>query len=65
MLNIRLVDNDQVVRVNTYLGTNGKDDPFGRFLHQIREELLPGQTAYLEIEGSGVDPITFEISHFE
>ena len=65
MLNIRLVDNDQVVRVLTDLDAEGKEDHMRHFLHRIKEELVPGETAYLEIEGFDAEPITFEISQFE
>ena len=51
MLNIRLVDNDQVVRVLTDLDAQGKEDHMRYFLHRIKEELVPGEAAYLEIEG--------------
>jgi len=61
---ISLVDNDFVVRAKTDFDIEGHDDPFTKFLKQIKEELLPGQTAYLEIEDSKADPITFEISQF-
>ena len=64
-LTIALIDNDHVVRAKTDLSENGKDDLFRRFLQKIKEELVPGQTAYLEIEDSTADPITFEISQFE
>jgi len=47
------------------LTLNAQDDPFRKFLQQIKEELLPGQTAYLEISDSKTDSITFEISQFE
>lgn len=61
---ISLIDNDYVVRAKTDFATNGQDDPFTKFLQQIKEELLPGQTAYLEIEDAKQDPITFEITQF-
>jgi len=61
-IKIELVDNDHVVRAKTALGMNGNDDSFGKFVRQIKEELVPGETAFLEIEGSEIDPITFEIS---
>ena len=64
-LTIALIDNDHVVRAKTDLSEKGQDDLFRRFLRQIKEELVPGQTAYLEIEDSTADPITFEISQFE
>ena len=64
-LKIALIDNDHVVRAKTDLSEDGQDGSFRRFLHQVKEELVPGQTAYLEIEDSTADPITFEISQFE
>ena len=60
-IKISLIDNDYVVRAKTDLPNNQRD-PFRRFLKQISEELLPGQTAYLEIEGLKKNPITLEIS---
>ncbi len=54
-----------MVRAKTDLSEKGQDDLFRGFLRQIKEELVPGQTAYLEIEDSTTDPITFEISQFE
>jgi len=64
-LTIALIDNDHVVRAKTDLSEKGQDDLFRKFLRQIKEELVPGQTAYLEIEDSTSDPVTFEISQFE
>ena len=64
-LTIALIDNDQVVRAKTDLSEKGEDESFRNFLCQVKEELVPGQTAYLEIEDSKTDPITFEISQFE
>jgi hypothetical protein len=64
-LKIALIDNDHVVRAKTDLSEKGQDDLFRSFLRQIKEELVPGQTAYLEIEDSTTDPIMFEISQFE
>jgi len=63
-MSIALIDNDHVVQAKTDLGLKGKDDTFRKFLQEIKEELLPGQTAYLEIEDSESDSITFEISRF-
>ena len=62
---IALIDNDYVVQAKTDLALDGKDETFRKFLQKIKEELLPGQTAFLEIEDSESDPITFEISRFE
>ena len=64
-LKIALRDNDQVVRATTDFSEKGQEDSFRSFIRQIREELVPGQTAYLEIEDSTTDPITFEITQFE
>jgi hypothetical protein len=64
-LTIALIDTDQVVRAKTDLSEKGHGESFRKFLRQIKEELIPGQTAYLEIEDSKTDPITFEISKFE
>lgn len=63
-MKIALIDNDYVVQAKTDISLNGKDETFRHFLQEIKEELLPGQTAYLEIEDSETDPITFEISRF-
>jgi len=64
-MKISLIDNDYVVQAKTDLALNGKNETFRNFLQEIKEELLPGQTAYLEFENSETDPITFEISWFE
>lgn len=63
-MKIALIDNDYVVQAKTDLALNGEDETFRHFFQEIKEELLPGQTAYLEIEDSETDPITFEISRF-
>ena len=63
-MSIALIDNDYVVQAKTDLALDGKDETFRKFLQEIKEELLPGQTAYLEIEDSESDSITFEISRF-
>ncbi len=61
-LKISLKDCDYVVRAKTDLGMNWNNDAFGRFFKDINEELITGQTAYLEITGSEMDPIRFEIT---
>ncbi len=58
-----LVDNDYVVKAKADIALNGNDDPLRKFLQETREKLIPGQTAHLEIEGFGKDPIIFEISN--
>ena len=64
-MKISLIDNDYVVRAKTDLVQNGPDDPFRKFVKQIKEELVTGQTEFLEIEGSEIDPFIFEISQIE
>ena len=64
-MKIALIDNDYVVQAKTDLALNGQDETFRNFLQEIKEVLIPGQTAYLEIGDSEMDPITFEISRSE
>ena len=63
-IKISLIDNDQAIRAETDLSGNGQNDPFGTFLRQLKKEIIPGETAYLEIEDCKTDTITFEISQF-
>lgn len=63
-IKIALIDNDQAVRAKVDLSQNGQDDLFGTFLRQIKQEMVAGETAYLEIEDSKTDSITYEISQF-
>ncbi len=67
MMNLRmsLVDNDYVVRVKTELPSEENNDNLNKFFREINEELVIGETAYLEVESSGTDPIVYEISRFE
>jgi hypothetical protein len=64
-MKISLIDNDYVVRARTDLAQSGSDDSFRRFIKQIKEELVTGQTAYLEIEDDHVDSVTFTITQAE
>jgi hypothetical protein len=65
-IRISLVDNDQVVQATKDLNLNDSTDySFAAFIHRIREELVTGETAYLEIQGLQKDPVTFAISQFE
>jgi hypothetical protein len=43
---------------------NENDVRFGKFLEGIKQEILPGKTAWLGVEGLERDPITCEISQF-
>ena len=62
---IALVDNDYVVRAKVDYVQNEDNDTFREFLNQVKEELIPGQTAHLEIQGFEMEPLNFEISRFE
>ncbi len=65
-LKFSLVDNDFAINAETNLELNDKgDQSFERFLRSIEEELVTGETAYLEIEGLHKAPIKFAISHTE
>ena len=64
-IKLELVDNDYVVRAKTDLTRSGTGELFRKFLKNINEELLPGETAYLAIDGSDMDPVKFEISYSE
>ena len=61
-IKISIIDNDYVVRAETDLGRNAKAGSFIEFLQQVDKNLIPGETAHLEIEGIKRNPITFEIS---
>ena len=64
-IKIEFIDNDQVVRAQTDVALSGEEDTVFQFLQQLKEELLPGETAFIEIEGLENDSITFEISLVE
>lgn len=64
-IKIELVDNDYVVKATTDLIHNGVDDALGKFVRKIKDELVPGESAFLEIEGSDIEPITLEICYHE
>ena len=62
-IKIKVVDNDYVVRANTDLHVADENDPLMDLLQHLNEGFVPGETAYLEIEGFEKSPITFEISN--
>ncbi|PKN65352.1 MAG: hypothetical protein CVU57_10930 [Deltaproteobacteria bacterium HGW-Deltaproteobacteria-15] len=65
-IKISLVNNDQVVQATKNLNLNESvDHSVAAFIRQIREELVTGETAYLEIQGLQKDPLTFAISQCE
>ena len=61
-IKISLIDNNYVVQAKTDLTQTGQEDPLSKFIEQVKEEMVTGQTAFLQIEDSKKDPITFEIS---
>ena len=64
-IKIELVDSDHVVRAKMELPMDGNGDPLRKFLRRINEELIPGEVAYLEVDGFKKDPLIFEITPFE
>ncbi|RJR35525.1 MAG: hypothetical protein C4576_25000 [Desulfobacteraceae bacterium] len=65
-IKISLVNMDQVVQATRDL--NLADDgghSMAAFIRQIKEELVPGETGYLQIQGFDKDPVTFAISPCE
>ena len=61
-ITISLIDDDQMVLAKTdfFGGTQG--EVFARFLRQVNADLLPGQTARLEIDGIKSEPLCLEIT---
>ena len=65
-LKFSFVDNDFAVNAETNLTINDDSDfNFVNFLRKIKNELITGETAFLEVEGLNRDPVTFTISHSE
>ena len=59
-IKLKLIDNDYIVCADTDIEFEGGDNTFNKFLKQINEELIIGNTAYLEIDNN-----RFEISKIE
>ena len=64
-IKVSLVDNDYVVRAKMDLSGNEENNALIKFIQHVDEEFMPGETAYLEIEGLKKNPVTFEISKYE
>jgi hypothetical protein len=65
-IKISLVNNDQVVQATKNLNLDeSADHSVAAFIRQIREELVTGETAFLEIKGLQKDSLTFAISQRE
>ena len=61
-LAIKLYDNDHLLQARLDLVQKNQVNSLRDFIEQIKGELVCGQTEFLEIEGSGMRPLTFEIS---
>ena len=61
-LAIKLYDNDRLLQAKLDLVQIVRENSVRDFLEQIKGELICGQTEFLEIEGSGIRSLTFEIS---
>ena len=61
-LAIKLYDNDHILQAELDLAQKNQVNSVRKFLEQIKGELICGQTEFLEVEGSGMKPLTFEIS---
>jgi hypothetical protein len=59
-IKLKLINNDSMICAETDLALEKEESKFDKFLKEINEELVVGNTAYLEIEGS-----RFEISKAE
>ena len=64
-IKLALIDNDQAVRVMTDLAPGENEDRLDTFLREINDGLIPGETAHLEIEGSNLKSMSFEITKEE
>ena len=64
-IKLSLIDNDHTVCAMATLGADANENSLSMFLREINEGLIPGETAHLEIEGSKLDPMAFEITKSE
>jgi hypothetical protein len=62
-IKLSLIDTDQAVQAMTDLNINDKEDKnFSKFVEQLKEELVTGQTAFLEIEGLLNKPVVISLA---
>ncbi len=64
-IKLSLVDTDYRVQAKTEIPGNGSVDPVEAFFRKIHENLVPGQTAHLEVDGLENRRCSFEISAIE
>ena len=61
-LAMKLYDNDRLLQAKLDFVQKNQENSLKNFFDQIKRELICGQTEFLEVEGSGIRPLTFEIS---
>ena len=61
-LAIKLYDNDYILQAKLDLAQKIQESTLRNFFEQIKGELICGQTEFLEVEGSGMKPLAFDIS---
>jgi hypothetical protein len=62
-LTISFLDSDHVEQAQTELDfSNNQGSALAEFVSHLKKEMVPGQTAYFEIDGFQKDPLTFEIT---
>ena len=63
IIKMSVFDNDCSVQAETDMEFNySQNQSFKKFINQLAQELVTGQTVYLQIEGVRNNPITFEIA---
>ena len=60
-IKLSLIDCDQTVQAKTDLDDT-QNNALSSFIERIKEELVTGETATLEIEGHEKSPVRFEIT---
>ena len=61
-LAMKLYDNDRLLQAKFDFVQKNQENSLRNFFDQIKRELICGQTEFLEVEGSGIRPLIFEIS---
>jgi len=61
-IKMSFIDNDYAVKASTDVTAEDAKTGLSSFLEQIQEELVTGDTAYLEIEGLNGKSITLSIA---
>lgn len=61
-IKMSFIDNDYAVRASADVAEENEKAGLSTFLEQIREELMTGDTAFLEIEGVNGRSVTLSIA---